>query len=101
MHRPGVLQVDVRALKQSLWHIMGEQHDSQSLRGASPTEELSFQSVLSSLTPENCADELGDLSVHLCFIFTLHLANEHGLSVSGVPSLDAMSIGSFPSASTV
>jgi regulator of replication initiation timing len=94
------LQVDVRALKQSLWHIMGEQHDSHR-HDPTPDSGLSFQKVLSSLSADNSVDNLADLSVHLCFICTLHLANEHGLSVTGVPTLDAMSIGNVPTASVV
>lgn len=94
------MQVDVRALKQSLWHIMGEQHDSQR-HGITPDAGLPFQNVLSSLSPKNSVDNLADLSVHLCFICTLHLANEHGLSITGVPTLDGMSIGNIPTASVV
>ena len=87
-------------MKQSLWHIMGEQQDSH--RGApSPDGGLSFQSVLSGLSADSGVDNLADLSVHLCFICTLHLANEHGLSVTGVPTLDAMTIGNVPTASVI
>jgi condensin complex subunit 2 len=37
---------------------------------------------------------LKDLSVHVCFICVLHLANEHALRITGVPGLDSMAIHS-------
>ena len=37
---------------------------------------------------------LEDLSVHVCFICVLHLANEHALRITGVDNLDAMTIHS-------
>ena len=42
-----------------------------------------------------------DLSVHLCFICLLHLANEHGLALSNHGRLDELSVsrGSGASAS--
>ena len=36
---------------------------------------------------------LRDLSVHVCFICLLHLANENSLRISGVPSLDRLTAG--------
>lgn len=36
-----------------------------------------------------------DLSVHVCFICVLHLANEHGLRITGVSSLDQLEIGNI------
>ena len=95
-----MLQVDVRALKQTLWQVLGEQHDRAVSSGA-PADSLSFQDVLASLTPEKTASPLPDLSVHLCFICLLHLANENGLCITGAPTLDEMSIGNLPRFSTV
>ena len=37
-------------------------------------------------------------SVHLCFICALHLANEHGLRITGVPTLDRLEISGVPAA---
>jgi condensin complex subunit 2 len=86
--------VDVRALKESLW---------QGIRGlrakepaAAEQEELSFQDLIASLPPDGPAGRLADLSVHLCFICLLHLANEHGLCVKGVPQLDRLLVGDLP-----
>lgn len=33
-----------------------------------------------------------DLSVHVCFICMLHLANEHTLRITGAPSLDSLAV---------
>ena len=41
---------------------------------------------------------LEDLSVHLCFICVLHLANEHGLAVAGVTGLDRLLVSNVPAA---
>ena len=37
-------------------------------------------------------------AVHLCFICVLHLANEHGLVINGVPELDQLHISNVPHA---
>lgn len=35
---------------------------------------------------------ISDLSVHICFICLLHLANEHSLRITGAPSLETIVI---------
>ena len=96
------MQVDVRALKSTLWHTIGDLHDSQQHQDASSSsEELSFQDVLAGLSEENVVGNVSDLSVHLCFICVLHLANENGLSIKGRPTLDGLHISDLPEASTV
>lgn len=92
-------QVDVRALKQTLWHSIGSLHDTQTRDQSG--EELSFQDVLAEISQDNVADNVSDLSVHLCFICVLHLANENGLRITGQPSLDCLRISEIPAASTV
>jgi condensin complex subunit 2 len=79
--------VDVRALKAALWTGLQD-----APAAAAADETVSFQSLLASVTPACGAGEVADLSVHMCFICVLHLANEHGLEISGVPSLDEMRI---------
>ena len=90
------VQVDVRALKQTLWHGIG------ALQEAShpPCDSLSFQDILTGIAADNPAGRLEDLSVHLCFICVLHLANENGLRVTGVPGLDQMHVSELPSLAT-
>ena len=92
------LQVDVRALKQELWHCLGTAAaagaaDEQPARPSSP---VSFQQLLSRIPLGTAAGRPEDLSVHLCFICLLHLANEHGLAVRGVPSLDQLYVADLP-----
>lgn len=94
------MQVDVRALKQTLWQTIGDLHDSES-QEQQEEEELSFQDVLAGLSEENVVGNVSDLSVHLCFICVLHLANENGLRITGKPSLDGLNISDIPTASTV
>ncbi|CAN6445668.1 unnamed protein product [Victoria cruziana] len=82
-------QVDVHALKGTLWVSM------QELLATSDPENdeiLSFRHVLSRL-PENCsAAAAKDISPHLCFICLLHLANEHCLSIQHSPNFDELFI---------
>jgi condensin complex subunit 2 len=93
-------QVDVRALKETLWHRI---HDLRSKAdsprrslGSPSQEELSFQDLIGLLPENGPAGRLSDLSVHLCFICLLHLANEHGLRISSVPSLDRLCVSNLP-----
>lgn len=56
------------------------------------------QDVLATVREHNPAGRLEDLSVHLCFICVLHLANEHGLVVRDAPQLDRLIISNVPAA---
>ncbi|EFN54475.1 hypothetical protein CHLNCDRAFT_135132 [Chlorella variabilis] len=87
-------QVDMRSLKELMWHGM------HSVEGVPPSPDtvLQFQDVLSTVPERNAAGRLEDLSVHLCFICVLHLANEHGLVVRSVPQLDQLLISNVPPA---
>ena len=78
--------VDVRALKTTLWDSLEHSSTTQS------SGSLSFASLLESVTPECGAGAVEDVSVHMCFICVLHLANEHGLAIKGVPSLDELHV---------
>ena len=89
-------QVDVRALKETIWERMqhlversGSKDTPQEQQALADT--VSFQGILSRLRGGR-AGRLEDLSVHLAFICVLHLANEYGLTVTGVPTLDQMNI---------
>ncbi len=59
---------------------------------------LLLQDVLATVPEHNPAGRLEDLSVHLCFICMLHLANEHGLVIRGVAELDQLEISHVPAA---
>ena len=61
-----------------------------------PRDNITFADVLSTVPEENHAGRLEDLSVHLCFICVLHLANEHGLVIEGVQELNQLIISNVP-----
>ncbi|XP_015580957.1 condensin complex subunit 2 isoform X2 [Ricinus communis] len=84
-------QVDVQALKETLWHHM-EKSPQVSIQ-EDEEQALSFKNLLSSFPSEcSAAGTIKDISPHLCFICLLHLANEHGLSIRGCASLDDLNI---------
>jgi condensin complex subunit 2 len=65
---------------------------------AKETSSISFKSVLHQV-PTSCgaASAPGDISVHLCFICLLHLANEHNLTLLDCPTMDELYIGNVTS----
>ena len=90
-------QVDVKALKELMWRgitIVAEQRAEQGIDN--PHDDIHFSDVLATVPADNHAGRLEDLSVHLCFICVLHLANEHGLVIQGVDSLDGLIISNVP-----
>ncbi|KAL8088056.1 hypothetical protein AgCh_037991 [Apium graveolens] len=84
-------QVDVQALKETLWDSM-QQSQVHSVQ-AQGEKTISFKHTLATF-PDDCkaAASVKDISPHLCFLSLLHLANEHGLSIQGCESLDDLSI---------
>ncbi|PSC75846.1 condensin complex subunit 2 [Micractinium conductrix] len=87
-------QVDVRSLKELMWRGIHATPGGP----PSPDAVLQFQDVLLTVPERNGAGRLEDLSVHLCFICVLHLANEHGLVINSVPELDRLLISNVPAA---
>ena len=87
--------MDVRALKEVIWECtqqLGKPRGQESSQPSPAVAQLvSFQDLLSRLRGGK-AGRLEDLSVHLAFICVLHLANEHGLAVTGAATLDAMTV---------
>lgn len=81
-------QVDVRVLKRRLWDILTKQPAAEVRQG----DPVDFQVVIQQLRTGDGAS-LHDLSVHLCFICLLHLANEHGLTVTGVEDMNRLLVG--------
>ncbi len=102
-------QVDVRLLKEVI-HGSIKQKLLLPSNGAADAKEtpLPFQDIISGLgqqpqRPEqpkvqqqhqrdDSSAPFRDLSVHLCFICLLHLANENGLKLSNDGRLDSLSI---------
>ena len=89
-------QVDVKALKELMWTCMQEVMQGTARGGRSDGEPIDLSEILACVPADNNAGNLEDLSVHLCFICILHLANEHGLVVRGVPELNRMLIHDIP-----
>ena len=89
-------QVDVKKLKEALWVSLhkesGEPEDDEE-EGLDETASFDFQSVLDTMgdTMEN-AGKKEDVSLHLCFICLLHLANENTLKIEDAPTLDRLTI---------
>ncbi len=87
----------MRALKDTLWQGLVDvqrQHadDTEESEHAEPAGAISFQEVIQLLPQDSAAGRVQDLSVHMCFICMLHLANEHGLAIKGTPDLSGLAI---------
>jgi len=89
--------VDVRALKHILWtetlrdvQVSGQRDQPLEMRA------VQFKDVIKAVPDTSQAGRLEDVSVHLAFICMLHLANENGLVIKGVDSLDDLQISSIP-----
>jgi len=89
-------QVDVRFLKELMWHGIHQVMEKRQSRGIDRDVPIEFADILATVPAVNAAGRLDDLSVHLCFICVLHLANEHGLVIQGVSGLDHLLISNVP-----
>lgn len=83
-------QVNVRALKQTLWLNLEESTSQEDVH--------SFNEMLRDFPIDNPAGHVEDISVHMAFICALHLANEHGLVITSVPTMDDLHISNVPCA---
>ncbi|KAG0459735.1 hypothetical protein HPP92_022863 [Vanilla planifolia] len=86
-------QVDVHALKESLWTHIQETVEEKEV-------SVSMKQVLQRYHRSFSEDAEKDISPHLFFICLLHLANEHCLTLHHHPSLDDVDIG-FPTSASV
>lgn len=84
-------QVDVKALKDTIWGLMGEQA-AECGEGAT----ISMKDTLCRIPPSCPAAPIEDISVHLCFISMLHLANENSLTLSAPETMDEVLVGNLP-----
>ena len=82
-------QVDVRALKTTLWENVQRRAGGGAGGGGFAD---TFSDIVATLPRENPAGRPQDISVHLCFICMLHLANENNLTIKGEPSLAELRI---------
>lgn len=86
-------QVDVKELKATLWDSLRDPRVSP----ADPaTGAHSFHALLADFPEDNAAGATEDISVHMAFICMLHLANEHGLSITDRDSLTDLDISGLP-----
>ena len=85
--------VDVRALKAALWGALLRASASQNSAEQGPEHAgVDFAPLVAAAVASHPPAARGALSVHMCFIALLHLANEHGLAITGAPGLDTMRI---------
>jgi condensin complex subunit 2 len=86
-------QVDVKELKCALWENI---NSSETSTPHPETGAHSFHALLETFPEDNLAGATEDISVHMAFICMLHLANEHGLTITDRPSLADLDISNLP-----
>ncbi|CAK9882051.1 unnamed protein product [Sphagnum jensenii] len=87
-------QVDVHMLKATLWEGLQHKQECAVIGEEFSQDEggISFQDLLDFL-PEDCpAAAQEDISVHICFLCLLHLANEHNLCIRDCSTMDELRI---------
>ena len=73
--------------------LASSQQSSDSQKTAASSKHKSTSATTATTTGGNHdAAPFKDLSVHLCFICLLHLANEHGLQLSNHGQLDTLTV---------
>lgn len=94
----------MRALKDLLWdslvtvnqHAAKQKENQQVHSEASPAANtataIPFEDVIVSVPEQSDAGDLSDVSVHMCFICLLHLANEKGLVIKAQEDLKTLTI---------
>ena len=80
-------QVDVRALKTTIWENVLTRSDNKESEFVD-----SFSEIIATIPKDNPAGHPNDISVHLCFICMLHLANENNLTINDDPSMTELKI---------
>lgn len=85
---PPVVQVDVNELKKALWAAIQT--------GAQRQSALPFAALLAHVVATGGAAGSDGVSVHLCFICLLHLANEHGLELHDAADLASLTVTHLP-----
>lgn len=89
-------EVDVRILKETLWErIQDFSIISEEDYGERSESAVSFKRLLNSFPARCAAAAPENISVHLCFICLLHLANENSLKIQDCSSLDELSISNI------
>jgi condensin complex subunit 2 len=101
-------QVDVHALKDIIWGGVlraggGDGQAQVGLEASGAAQEaaeqpVDFRDVIKVVPKESPAGRLEDMSVHMCFICLLHLANQHGLEVKSGDDLRTLTVRGRPQA---
>eukprot|EP00775_Hariotina_reticulata_P010048 gene10048-10204_t len=102
-HQRSAKQVDVKALKDLLWDSLVQVNSSktqgpEAAPGAQCSPIIPFQDVISTMPDDSAAGSVEDVSVHMCFICLLHLANEKGLVIRAKEDLCTLTITEVPAA---
>lgn len=84
-------RVDVKLLKDNLWKSIKEEPSEE----VEIKKEKNFNDVVDVIGEMYRPEEKKDLSTSFCFICLLHLANEHGLSISSNDTHDDLLITGF------
>lgn len=98
----------MRALKDLLWDSLVSVNCDAAVAGGSMDTDsadapgggdaaaagpvIPFQDVIVSVPEQSAAGSLEDVSVHMCFICLLHLANEKGLVIRAKEDLKTLTI---------
>ncbi len=95
----------MRALKETIWHHARTAATAENNKSTNNTHKKTsnntpatdddvqrFSDLIARIPPTNPAGALEDLSVHLCFICLLHLANEHGLAIKSSEGYDDLMV---------
>lgn len=90
-------RVDVKLLKDNLWRAIKTDpaEEAAALARDKEAEEKDFEHVIASIGRMYPTEEKKDLSTSFCFICLLHLANEHGLSITLNEAHDNLVIKGF------
>ena len=81
--------MDVKKLKEALWVSLDKDSDSEKLVDGNHD----FQGLLDTMGDSlEAAGKKEDVSLHLCFICLLHLANENTLKIEDCPTMDRLTI---------
>ena len=89
-------QVDIKALKNDVWELLRDTKSAAPPKGKAKEEavaaDVSFQGIVGRLPERVPESKLPDCSFAYCFICLLHLANEKGLEIEGVETMDDLRV---------
>ncbi|KAI5965951.1 BRN1 [Candida pseudojiufengensis] len=81
-------RVDIKLLKDNLWEVIKLERYQQDDNDKS----IDFDVVMNKVKQMYSIEQANDLSISFCFICALHLANEHGLTITSNEANDNLNI---------